>query len=449
LPRRLSVILTVALMTCVGLAADLGWRAFTTRPRYAVAIEGRLIGTLRQPEEAKRALDTVLTQIPPDMKRLVDLESRLAIVPLHDRVQLSAATEIDIERALVRTLPDMAHAEAITVNGQDIVAVEDEPAAQAVKDRILAEYQETVLRDASTVEQLKFQETIAWRSKVVPKENVRSVDQAVSVLRHGTDRLVTYVVKDGDTGWDIARSYNVSTDQLARVNPDMDLETLQVGQALNVTFREPYIHTQSVAKRVVQESIPFTEAVEEDSSLWPWQYAVVTPGVAGSRQLTIREFRENGQVVKTEVLENKVLSTPKVQVVRQGTKQTPSLGTGSLVYPVAGVLTSDFGERWGSFHPGIDIAAPTGTPVLAADSGIVVFADWSGNYGNLLKVDHGGGRMVTWYGHFSRFAVSVGDKVDKGQVIGYVGNTGFSTGPHLHYEVHTNGDAVNPLDYYH
>ncbi|HYG60656.1 MAG TPA: M23 family metallopeptidase, partial [Symbiobacteriaceae bacterium] len=113
-----------------------------------------------------------------------------------------------------------------------------------------------------------------------------------------------------------------------------------------------------------------------------------------------------------------------------------------------GTITSYFGPRWGSIHTAIDIAAPTGTPILAADSGMVVYRGYNGNYGYMLKIDHGGGRTVTWYAHLSAYNVNLGDTVNKGDVIGYVGNTGFSTGPHLHYEVHVDGEPVDPLNFY-
>jgi murein DD-endopeptidase MepM/ murein hydrolase activator NlpD len=431
----------------LGLAADLGWRAYT-RPRFAVLVEGNILGALRQPDLAQKALDSVMADIPPEMQSMVNLKDKLEVRTL-ERAQSRPAvvTETLIKQALVKTVPSLAFATAITVNGQDVVAVSDEPTAEAVKESILDEYKDTVLKDAS-VEQLAFQETIDWHPKVVPTERVRSVEEAITILKHGTDRVVTYHVKNGDTGWDIARSYNVSTDQLAKANPNVNLEALQIDQALNVTFREPYVHTQSVSKRVVQESIPFTEQTQKDSNLWPWQYVVVTPGVPGSRELTIREYRENGQVVKTEVINNKVLSQPKVQVAKTGTKQVPNLGTGSLVFPVVGEITSPFGPRWGSYHSGLDIAVSEGTPVLAADSGMVTFEGWDSNYGYVVHIDHGGGQLVTWYAHLSRFGVAQGAVVQKGDVIGYSGNTGFSTGPHLHFEVHDNGSAVNPINYY-
>lgn len=447
MPRRPLVLIVLALAIVGALAADLSYREHV-RPRFAVAVEGRVLGALRQPEVANQVLADLKAEITPDMELHVDLTEKLVIRPLTDEERYALVGPELIRVALAGTIPDLANAYALSVNGQDIVAVADQEAAKAVVDTMMAEYKQTILRDASSVEQLKFRETIAWRPKLVKHENVRTVEEAMNILKHGTDKLVTYVVRRGDTGWDIARSYNVTTEQLAKANPDTDLERLQIGQVLNVTFREPYVHTQSVSKKVVRESIPFTEDVIPDADLWPWQYEVDTPGKPGVRELTVREYREDGRIVRTEVLENKVVTAPKKQITRHGTRQIPEMGTGSLVYPVAGVTTSYFGPRWGSFHYGLDIGAPVGTPILAADSGMVVFRGWSGNYGNLIQIDHGGGKMVTWYAHLSRFNVTLGQEVKKGDVIGYVGSTGFSDGPHLHYEVHVDGDAVNPLKFY-
>ncbi|MFM7378964.1 MAG: M23 family metallopeptidase [Erythrobacter sp.] len=121
--------------------------------------------------------------------------------------------------------------------------------------------------------------------------------------------------------------------------------------------------------------------------------------------------------------------------------------------PVEGAaLTSGFGMRahpvLGGMrkHTGIDLAAPTGTPVYATADGIVSRADWFGGYGLYISVEHGAS-MQTRFGHLSRLAVAAGDSVKKGDLIGYVGSTGRSTGPHLHYEVRVEGIAVNPIPY--
>jgi murein DD-endopeptidase MepM/ murein hydrolase activator NlpD len=124
---------------------------------------------------------------------------------------------------------------------------------------------------------------------------------------------------------------------------------------------------------------------------------------------------------------------------------TPAPSTG-FIWPVSGPITSPFGMRWGTLHPGIDIGVPTGTPIHAAASGKVIWCGWMSGYGNLVMIDHGGG-LASLYGHQSRIAASCGENVSQGQLIGYVGCTGFCTGPHLHFEIRLNGSPVDPLGY--
>jgi len=121
-------------------------------------------------------------------------------------------------------------------------------------------------------------------------------------------------------------------------------------------------------------------------------------------------------------------------------------GGGRFIVPTNGSFTSPFGMRWGRLHAGVDIAAPIGTPIRAADSGRVAIAGPTGGYGNYTCIQHGG-NLSTCYGHQSRIGVSVGASVRQGQVIGAVGNTGNSTGPHLHFEVRVGGSPVNPMGY--
>lgn len=106
-------------------------------------------------------------------------------------------------------------------------------------------------------------------------------------------------------------------------------------------------------------------------------------------------------------------------------------------------MTSGFGPRWGRMHTGLDLAAPTGSPIYASDGGTVIRAGYYGGYGNCLDIDHGNGR-VTRYAHCSKLLVSSGEQVYQRQQIALVGSTGNSTGPHLHFEVRLNGSAVNP-----
>ena len=138
-------------------------------------------------------------------------------------------------------------------------------------------------------------------------------------------------------------------------------------------------------------------------------------------------------------------STDTGSTIGSGTA-APAGPAPTLIWPVSGPITSPFGMRWGTLHPGIDIGVPTGTPIKAAAAGKVIYCGWMSGYGNLVMIDHGGG-IATLYGHQSRVAVACGVDVAQGQIIGYSGCTGFCTGPHVHFEVRVNGTPVDPLGY--
>ncbi|EAX46997.1 peptidase M23B [Thermosinus carboxydivorans Nor1] len=122
------------------------------------------------------------------------------------------------------------------------------------------------------------------------------------------------------------------------------------------------------------------------------------------------------------------------------------------IWPASGEVTSRFGWRsspwgWGSdWHPGIDIAGDYGMPIVATADGVVTYSGWYGGYGKMVEIDHGNG-IVTIYGHNSQNLVETGQRVKKGEIIAYMGSTGISTGPHVHYEVRVNGTAVNPANF--
>ena len=137
-----------------------------------------------------------------------------------------------------------------------------------------------------------------------------------------------------------------------------------------------------------------------------------------------------------------------------GTKSVPivSVAVPSRMPLDSAKLTSEYGMRTHPVlggrrqHKGIDLASPTGTPIYATADGVVSKAEWFGGYGNYIQIEHGA-ELETRYGHLSQYAVVTGQRVSKGDLIGYVGSTGRSTGPHLHYEVRVAGEAVNPTPY--
>jgi murein DD-endopeptidase MepM/ murein hydrolase activator NlpD len=173
-------------------------------------------------------------------------------------------------------------------------------------------------------------------------------------------------------------------------------------------------------------------------------------GARAKKLQALQATRESEQEFVSEVDSLQQVSaalTARIQAAQSSAgAYTPGASSSGLVWPVDGPVTSPFGMRWGRMHEGIDIGVAYGTPIHAAAAGRVIYCGWEEGYGNLTVIDHGNG-IATAYGHQSSIAVSCGEDVSQGQVIGYVGCTGHCTGPHLHFEVRVNGSPVDPLGY--
>lgn len=225
-------------------------------------------------------------------------------------------------------------------------------------------------------------------------------------------------------------------------------ERLQIGQEISLIVPKPLITVALAYDSEYIEGIPFDIQYEDSSSLYKGEFKTKENGVQGEREVIAEVYKENGIEVGRIIKSEEVLSEPTVKVMYRGTKDPPPRkGTGVFSRPVTrGPVTSEFGWRWGRRHNGIDIGIPIGTDVHAADGGVVIFAGTQSGYGKVVKIDHGA-NLISIYAHNSKLYVKKGDKVFKGQTISASGNTGVSTGPHLHFEIRKNGTPVNPRNY--
>ena len=165
-------------------------------------------------------------------------------------------------------------------------------------------------------------------------------------------------------------------------------------------------------------------------------------GTVGHREVVAIVSTRNGKETEREIVHENILIGSQPKIIERGTMTPPT-----YIKPISGgTLTSYFGTRWGRTHKGIDWGISTGSTVVASSGGRVVSAGWNGGYGYSVLIQHPDGRQ-TRYAHLSKITVSSGEYVNQGERIGLSGNTGNSTGPHLHFEIIINGTAVNPLNY--
>lgn len=295
-------------------------------------------------------------------------------------------------------------------------------------------------------DELSYEEDVQFVKGTASVDEIMTASEAVEALRTPVEKTQYYTVKDGDIFGIIANSNGLTIKELSELNGDVDPEAiLSIGQKLKLTKETPSVTV--VVRRSIQESesIPYEVEYKENDKMDKGETEVIQEGSNGARFVAYDLVLKNGEITWKKEVSERVTKEPVKKIVQKGTKENPSRGTGRLVWPAGGYVSSEFGYRWGKLHKGIDIAGSG--PVQSADHGVVVSAGDTGDgYGNKIIINHNNG-LRTMYAHLASIDVSVGQTVGQGQHIGVKGSTGFSTGVHLHFEVHVNGSAVNPRQY--
>lgn len=214
-----------------------------------------------------------------------------------------------------------------------------------------------------------------------------------------------------------------------------------------IELLEGAVSVETVTRESIYVCEPYGEVEVEDDSMYRGERVVASEGISGEKYVEYTTVKINGQEISKNITGETVITKPVNRVVKVGIKENPKgKATGSFINPTSGSLSSTFGARWGRRHTGIDISAPAGTSICAADGGTVIYSDFMSGYGYLIQIDHGNG-FVTYYAHCSALYAKTGDKVAQGDLIAAVGSTGNSTGNHLHFEVRINGNPTDPLGY--
>lgn len=311
--------------------------------------------------------------------------------------------------------------------------------------------EEATTQDSTVAEQgvddgvkyVGFADTIQVMETYVNASQIKDKDTAYTEMTTKNAEAGIYVVEPGDALSIIAEKNNISVDEIKELNPQIESDDdIYYDDRLNITVPKAALQILVEKQETYKESYNEDVVYQDDDSMFIGETEVVQEGTPGSHVVTDLVTYKDDVESERENLKETVEVAAVAEVVKRGTKSKPT-----YMYPVTNWnLTSNFGYRWGRLHAGADVGVPIGTTVRASRAGQVITAGWVGGYGNCVIIDHGDG-VTTRYGHLSEVTVSVGQYVDQGQQVALSGNTGRSTGPHLHFEIRINGEAVDPLPY--
>lgn len=314
-----------------------------------------------------------------------------------------------------------------------------------------ADTEEVTTQDPAVAEQgvddgvkyVGFADTIQVMETYVNASQIKDKDTAYTEMTTKNAEASIYVVEPGDALSIIAEKNNISVDEIKELNPQIESDDdIYYDDRLNITVPKAALQILVEKQETYKESYNEDVVYQDDDSMFIGETEVVQEGTPGSHVVTDLVTYKDDVESERENLKETVEVAAVAEVVKRGTKSKPT-----YMYPVTNWnLTSNFGYRWGRLHAGADVGVPIGTTVRASRAGQVITAGWVGGYGNCVIIDHGDG-VTTRYGHLSEVTVSVGQYVDQGQQVALSGNTGRSTGPHLHFEIRINGEAVDPLPY--
>lgn len=295
-----------------------------------------------------------------------------------------------------------------------------------------------------------FKEKIEVAESYMPGNEIMDLESAKEQILQSKAKKQIYEVRSGDSLSVIAEDYGLTVDDLLAMNPNYEDEnaTIRVGDEITVTVPEPQLSVDYTMQEYYEEDYEEDPIYEDNYEWYTTKTEVIQQPSSGHRKVIALVDYENGEKESSDIVKEEVVSAAVPIIIMRGTKVPPT-----YIWPVSGgYVSSGFGGRSApkagasTYHKGIDIAVSVGTAVMASSAGTVTSAGWQSGYGYVVYIQHSDGRE-TRYGHLSKILVSTGETVSQGEKIALSGNTGNSTGPHIHFEIRIDGTAVNPLNY--
>ena len=297
---------------------------------------------------------------------------------------------------------------------------------------------------------MNFAQEVEIVETYLPESQLKPVEQAIEEVTKEQETVTTYEVVAGDTLSEISLKVNIPLEDLIAMNETLENENsmIRVGDELIITVPEPELSMEYQEEDYVEEVYDADVIYVDEDSWYTNQTQVLQQPSSGFRKVIAVTSYLDSKVVDREIIKEEIVMEAVPKIVKRGTRIPPT-----YIKPISGGrLSSGYGKRSrptkgaSTFHKGVDWAVPTGTAVYASCGGTVAKAGWGSGYGYVVYINHEDGRQ-TRYGHLSKVLVKAGQTVKQGEKIALSGNTGVSTGSHLHFEILINGVQKNPLNY--
>ncbi|MGN8914362.1 peptidoglycan DD-metalloendopeptidase family protein [Anaerofustis butyriciformans] len=408
---------------------------------YEVVFNGTKIGVVKNVEDFEQALTNVdanLTKWYGTSNVFYEKSISYQKVPIENPNDILDSD--DCENAIYNmNLPLFCKGAVITVNGEEAVRVASTQDAKTVISNIGSIYEEEnenekVIKSSEVKEDLKYEE------KLISMDSAMEVHDAIEYLNNtSNDKVVNNdssnilnEIDEAKEGTNLVSALNFRADDFATEEIDS----------------KPSITITTVKQVTYKEDVDCKTIYKDDSSVYVGTTKVTQEGKDGEKKVTAVNTYENGEVVESDVQSEEIIEDYTPKIVARGSKPLPpTTSSGTFIMPASGTISALNKAGSHAGYKAVDIANPTGTPIYASDTGIVVRAGWYAGYGNCVDIDHGNG-YLTRYGHNSSILVTVGQKVQQGEKIALMGSTGNSTGPHCHFEIQYNGVQQVILNYF-
>ena len=491
IPIVISLIIAFLFITIVGIITP---QDNEIKEVYNVYLDGKLLGTIRSKDALEKYIDKEQKELKEefdvdkvykpnglDIQRCLTHDAKvLTEKQIYNKIKAKTSFTI---KGYVVTIKSDKDEEKINVISKDVFDKSVKKVLNVFVNKTdVKNYKNDTQTPIDTTGSLI--EDISIKEKITVTESYLSTDETIFddvdlltkyLLFGSLDKDEEYTVQPGDTIETVSFNNKLGVEEFLIVNPEFTNANnlLSVGQKVNISLIDPMISI--VVQKHVVEDLPknYETITKDDASMYQGQTKVETEGVDGVQRVTSKVRYVNGQAEPAIITNYTTITEPINKVVLKGTKSLPSqsiyTGTGSPAitsgiwgWPTVSpyIVTSEFKYRWGRLHAGIDISGcGFGSPIFSIGPGTVTSvtsgcpgqghlgSQCGGGYGNAVFIDHGNG-MVVKYAHLNTVNASMGQRVGKGQVVGTMGNSGSSSGTHLHFEVRVNGNPINPRALY-